>query len=702
MSSSHSPEQARPGAWLAHRWDVVRAGARETWADQRRRRRLIAVAAFWTVFAAAVAIFFAVFDWDWFKGPVARFASARTGREVQILGHLDAHVFSSTPSASVGGLTIGNPKWMGGGRMANLGKTTVKVKLWPLLKGRVELPLVDIEHPAIDLYRDAQGRDNWTLGHKTGGGAARLPPIQRFILRDGKLHIDDRQRKMTFDGVVTTTETAGAASAGAFHLTGKGALNAAPFVAEITGGPLVHVQKDRPYPFDMNIRSAFSHITAKGTVTRPFDLGRLHAAVTMSGRDLADLYRLTGVVLPNTPAYSLAADVTRDGETYRLRSINGRVGRSDMRGALTVEKIKGRRFMKGELASRTLDMTDMGAVFGGAQAGKAPAAEKAAFKAQTAATGRMLPDAPLDVQRVRTMDADIRYRAQSVRASKGLPLRQVGLHLTLDHGLLRLDPVAFTFPRGQLRGRAEINARGNVPLSKVDFALTDLHLEDLLPRQAGGAPLEGVAEARAQLSGAGNTVHKAASSSNGRVTLALPAGRMRRSFAELMGVNVVPGLFQLLSKDPKETGLRCAVADFEVRNGVMSARQLVFDTDVVLTDGSGTVNLQTEKLDLTVKGHTKKPRLVRVIAPFHVQGSLAQPKFRVETGPVVAQAGAAVGLGALLSPLAAILPFIAPGGAKDADCAALLTAARSAGAPVRTVHIASAPPMKKGGLFRRR
>jgi uncharacterized protein involved in outer membrane biogenesis len=701
VSSSVSPEQNRAAAWLAGRRDAWRAGLRETWADHQRRWRLIRVVGFWAALALVVAVFFALFDWDWFRGPVARWASARTGRPVQIQGHLDVHPFSLTPRATVGGLTVGNPKWMGGGQTANLGRTTVQVKLLPLLSGHVTLPLVDIEKPTISLYRDPSGRNNWTLG-KGDSGPAKLPLIQHFILRDGALHIEDKQRKMVFDGSVTTSETLGGAGAGAFHLNGKGALNGAPFLAEITGGPLVHVQRDRPYPFDMNISSAYSHVTAKGTVTRPFDLGRLHAAVNLDGRDLADLYRLTGVVLPNTPAYRLAADVTRNGETFHLQRINGRVGRSDLHGALTIEKIKGRRFMKGDLASRSLDFTDLGAVFGGPQAGKAPAAEKAAAQAHKASTGRMLPDAPLDVQRVRTMDADVRYRAQSVRATGGLPLRQVGAHLTLDHGLLRLDPVALTFPRGQLRGRAQIDARGATPLSKVDFALTDLRLEDLMPRPQGVVPLEGVAEARAVLSGAGNTVHKAAASSNGRVTLALPAGRMRRAFAELMGVNVVPGLFQLLSKDPKETELRCAVADFQVRNGVMSVRRLVFDTGVVITDGSGTVNLGTERLDLTLKGHTKKPRIMRVIAPFHVQGSLAQPKFKIEAGPAVAQAGAAVGLGALLSPLAAIIPFIAPGGAKDADCAALLAEARSAGAPVKSAHIASAPPMKKGGLFHKR
>jgi uncharacterized protein involved in outer membrane biogenesis len=234
-----------------------------------------------------------------------------------------------------------------------------------------------------------------------------------------------------------------------------------------------------------------------------------------------------------------------------------------------------------------------------------------------------------------------------------------------------------------------------VPTDKVDFAVTDVHLEDLLPKRAGAAPMVGVLEARARLSGAGDTVHRVAAAANGRIAVAIPPGQINKGVAELMGVNVVPGLFEFLSKSPKQTGLKCAVADFDVRGGVLTARSLVLDTDPVVTDGAGRINLGDETLDLTLKGHSKKPRLMRVIAPVRLQGHLAQPKISVEAGPAIAQAGVAVGLGALLTPLAAIVPFITPGGAHSADCAALLTQARSAGAPVKTIHIAQAMPVQK-------
>ncbi len=168
-------------------------------------------------------------------------------------------------------------------------------------------------------------------------------------------------------------------------------------------------------------------------------------------------------------------------------------------------------------------------------------------------------------------------------------------------------------------------------------------------------------------------------------------GQMRKAFAELMGVNIIPGLPEYLSKNPKQTDLRCAVATFDVQGGVMRAQQLVLDTGPVVLNGEGTVNLGDETIDLTLKGKSKKPRLIRVIAPFHVRGTLANPSFKVDPTPAIAQAGVGVALGAVISPLAAIIPFLSPGGAKDADCAGLLADARASGAAVSP---ASAPPTK--------
>jgi uncharacterized protein involved in outer membrane biogenesis len=134
------------------------------------------------------------------------------------------------------------------------------------------------------------------------------------------------------------------------------------------------------------------------------------------------------------------------------------------------------------------------------------------------------------------------------------------------------------------------------------------------------------------------------------------------------------------------------VAQFTVRDGIMTAEQFVIDTGVVTATGSGDINLGAEQLDLKIKGSTKHPELLRLWTPINVGGSFSRPQLGLDAGQAAAQGGAAIGLAALLGPLSVILPFVSPGLAKDADCQGLVADARTAGAPVRVGQTAADAP----------
>jgi len=209
-------------------------------------------------------------------------------------------------------------------------------------------------------------------------------------------------------------------------------------------------------------------------------------------------------------------------------------------------------------------------------------------------------------------------------------------------------------------------------------------------RGSANPPVEGTLEARAELHGVGDSVHKAASTANGTVAIAVPNGQMRQLFAEALGIDATKAVGLLIDKSQKETGVRCALADFSANNGVLTARNLVLDTDPVLAKGSGTIDLRTETLDLSLEGKPKTFRLVRVKAPITLTGQILSPHVGIKAGRVPLQAAEAVGLAVVATPLAAVIPFLDPGLAKNADCASLLSEAEQKGAPVKP---SQAPPV---------
>ncbi|MGA0604292.1 AsmA family protein [Caulobacter sp. KR2-114] len=642
--------------------------------------------------AAVVLFFLYVFQWNWLRGPLAHEMSARLHRPVAITGDLKAHIWSWSPRAEVNGLVVGNPAWAGKEPMARLPRLTVSVHLPDLLRGKTVLPLVEADRPDVRLQRAADGRANWNFANDKVAQPLRLPAIRHFVIADGQLRLNDEQRKLVFVGTVSSNEQVVGAGRGTFVLDGKGTLNAAPFNAHVTGGPLLNVDPNRPYPFNAQVSAGATRVLAVGTIPHPFDLSRFSSQLKLSGNDLAELYRLTGLALPATPPYALSGGFARVDSQYAFRRFSGRVGDSDLGGDATVDIATGRPFLKADLVSRRLNLADLGALIGAAPRDVrhhtvSPA--QAAMAAKLKAEHRILPDAKLDLDRVRGMDARVSYRAQTVQA-KGLPIRQVSLKVNLDHGLLTVDPLAFTLPQGQIAGLIRIDARKATPAEAIDIRLTGARLEQLV--QAGAnPPIEGTILARAKLSGVGDSVRSAAASSDGVVTVVVPHAQLRQAFAELLGINATKGLLLLLSHNQDQTPVRCAVADFHTQNGLMTADRIVLDTGVVLAQGRGAVNLRDETLDLRLDGKSKKFRLVRLAAPITVKGRLEAPQVGVDAGKAAGQLTLAGALGAFVNPLAAILPFVDLGLAKDADCSALLSQAHVDGAPVTRAQQAQAP-----------
>lgn len=623
---------------------------------------------------ALVVLFLLLFDWNMLRGPIGRWASAKYDREIAIQGDLDVRLFSWTPSATVNGLKIGGPTWAREEDTATVERIDASVRLRRLFAGQIEMPLLAFTRPDVTLIATEDGRKSWELNPNApdDGEGMKLPLINQLIITDGHISLDEQLRGLTLDATVTAREGATEADgASGFLLQGEGSLNGAPVTLKIEGGPFVNIRRDRPYMFTADLSGAGSRLTAEGSITRPFDLGQFTSALSLNGRDLADLYLITGIALPNTPPYRLAGTLTRDDALFTFNDFTGRVGSSDLSGDLRVDKVGDRRRVEAQLVSRRLDIDDLAAVLG--------AEPRVTASGDTTVTsgarGKLLPDAPLQTERLRAMDGSLTFRAETVKAND-LHIRRVNLGAELDGGVLNLDPVSFTFNRGELNGTARINATRDVPYSSIDFRLAGYPLESIIPARDGTAPLSGRALGRARLEGSGASIHDFAAGSRGSISLVVPQGTMRAAFAELLGINASAGLLRLLRGDQSTTELRCAVADFDVAGGVARARTLVIDTDVVLARGTGAINLGAETLDLRIDGESKKPRLLRIWAPITVRGSLTAPRIGVDTGALIAQGGLAAVIGAVAAPVAALFAFVDPGLEKDANCGALIASAR--------------------------
>jgi AsmA family protein len=630
-----------------------------------------------------VILLLAFFDWNLFRPALARAITAKTGRPAAINGDLRVHAFSWNPHADIHGLTLKNPSWAAHDTMISVKDISVTVSLARLLRGQLVIPEIIITEPVLNLERDAQGRASWELGSESGKpnndtSPTKLPAMRRLIIQDGKLEVEDAIRHLKFGGTITASDATGES---ALAVKAKGTLNAKPFTLDANGASLIDLTPEKPYPFSATITAGDIHLKTQITVRKPFDFRLLDVDFTVSGNDLADVFYLTGLALPNTPPYRFAATVHVSGITYHIDDFHGQLGDSDLSGRIEVVNRAPRPQFTATLTSKNLNIADLAPTLGepappATSLAATDTQPKGRNKAQpTAAVARpqfLLPDADLQMNRVRGMDADVRYQANSVTAPK-VPMKAVEFHLTLQAGLLKLDPLAFVLDQGKFSGSVQIDARKATEVSDIDMHVDGIDLSQFRTKAMKTPPMTGTLAGRVKLQGTGSSVHKFASTAAGSVAFVIPQGEITSAFAELTGIDIIRALGLLVAKNEEKTPIRCSVIDFQANDGDLAAKTLFIDTTDVLINGKGNVDLKSEKLDLQLKGDPKKLRLTRIRSPIVLKGTLEHPTVGLDVKKLAGQGAVASALGVLLTPAAAILAFIDPGLAKNKDCASAVS-----------------------------
>jgi AsmA protein len=152
-------------------------------------------------------------------------------------------------------------------------------------------------------------------------------------------------------------------------------------------------------------------------------------------------------------------------------------------------------------------------------------------------------------------------------------------------------------------------------------------------------------------------------------------GEISKLMMEKVGLHLWE-ILQIKVTGDKPIKLRCGVADFDVQQGLMRANALFLDTEVTTINGSGTVDLDQEILNLTLNPKTKDTSPLALRSPIYVRGSFTKPEVSVDKGRVATRALGALALSAV-NPLLALIPLIDPGPGGDSDCAQLVKNARA-------------------------
>ena len=611
-----------------------------------RRFHLIAGAV--VALLAIGLIVLAMMPWGAFKPTIEKGLSDRFGRPVTIgaVDRIDS--FSFTPTVEIHNLRIPQAEWAGTGDLARIERLRVRFSAFELLLGRFSPGTIDVDGAHLVLVRDADRRNNWAKpGDEKGGGGSPLT-LKGLRIANSIIVYRDAFQQRSFAVKISADQASGVTIKGTGVVRGEAVTIAAH-------GPAIEQAGGKPWPFTAAIDGAALTMAIKGVADAPLDLHHMTLDMTARADDLKFVDAIIEAGLFGTRPVQLAAHVRRDGTQWKVSTVTGRIGSSDIVGHIDVDKVDGRTKLKGEIVSNALDFDDFAS-----RAGAAAAATK-----RQQIGPRLVPDTRINIRKITHTDGVIVFTARHLVGHGNSALAAMHGTLSIDHQLMTVSPFTLQLTRGAITGSMRVDQHDGRPAPLVTLDLV-MRGSSIAALAGGGGAVDGRVDGRVKLVGTGSTIREVVGASNGTIGVVARDGTLPAKVASELGFDVVRGLF---GSGDGPAGLRCVVLRLAVRDGVGTADPFLIDTTASQANGHGTITFPSEAMGLSLVGSPKGNVIIKLPGAIIVSGSIREP-----------HVGATPGVKSVGNIFKAIGRAISGDNgprARDADCGAL--AARALG-----------------------
>lgn len=655
--------------------------------------KLIPTLACVVLFLVVVTVYliFASYDYNTLKPEISRAFQDATGKELTLGGDISLKI-GLTPTLVVRDVTIQNAPWGSQPELARIKRLEIKVRFFPLLAHRLDLIRVILIEPELLLETDTSGKSNLAIDvpvkdrtaekrTDTGGWGLSRITFEEMRIEKGRITYINHESKKSYTATVTVF-TAGSTGpfGGPIRIEGKVVYNGESF--EITGtvGSLAaFADPALAWPVSLKLSTGDAVLTLDGSVNDPLARRGLRLYFTLKSNDLSGLRRLSGLAkLPRLKGpLDISGRIIDTGkDAYSISDLKIMEGDNDLGGSVDLNLAGERPTVKATLSARKLDLRRY--------IGKGPDAVKTSTD-----RGKIFPGEPLPFQALGKADVRVTLRASQVLLPE-VGLNDVNMGLTLKDEILDVNSLKAFLGKGSVDARLSVKPQGktvlltsSVKLHKVDIA----YLANIVKAASG---VEGNLDADIDVKARGSSVAGLMGSMTGKAVFLMGKGRMHQKFVDLLGSDLSSSVFRLVNPFDKEkpyAAINCFVGAFTMNNGLVRATTLVLNTQYMVVVGDGTINLKTERLNLSLRPVPKEGIGASAIGklgisaseltrPFKLGGTLARPRLAIDPTRTAIALGAAIGSMTLFGPAAIAAALMGKTSDEETSCSAAISAAK--------------------------
>lgn len=603
------------------------------------------------VIAAAVIVPFVV-PTDTYKRQIEAQVERATGRTLAIDGPLE---FSLLPTVAVNVEDVRFANVEGGAEpaMARLKGLQAELKIWPLLRGVVEVDRFVLIEPQFHLEIDAQGRPNWVFAAtdeapapsdeaatepeaSSGEGGLGLPVTD---VKLGDIRIEDGS--LTFsDARSGTAERIEAINVDLDWPDLRSRLEA--------DGSLAY--KGKTIELALAVERPFELLQGGSSPVR-IDSSAPDLSLTFDGAvDNAAAPGATGTVALDVTSIRdlaawLATPIEFEGDGLKTLRIAGKLTGSPSQVAfddanLALDAIEGQGNLAVDLTGAVPRLTgrlDLGAVDlnpylppegtdGEPRAGQARTGDgQAGGEPRPAAAG--WSDEPIEVPPIGGAEVDFELTVDSLRV-RDLKLDRSVMAVQLQGARLSADFREFALYGGKGSGRLDIEVVDGMPTISKQFRLEGLNAGPFLIAAADFDRLEGTASADLALQTRGRSQRELIENLNGEGQADFRDGAMKGINLAAIVRDAAAALQGGAIGEERKTDFATLSGTFTIRNGILSNDDLWLQAPVLRVAGSGRLNLPQRTVDYriepraaqTLEGQGGEREVAGLLVPVIVRG----------------------------------------------------------------------------------
>lgn len=579
------------------------------------------------VLVVALIIFIATFDVARYKGIIQDQAKAATGRDV-VIGDIKMSA-SLTPAVTLTNVTVANASWGTRPQMVILKSVVAHLELIPLISGKVNIASLSAEDPDLWLETDRQGKGNWEFTSSAPsnpdakGGDAAVGALSASGL---KLNYKDGK-------------------------TGKTAAVGAKSVDVKLSGPLAGMNITRVDMADGTVAMKDGKTATTAAIGKfVMDAKGKISDLGITNIDLTDAK--VGVKGEGAPVEAVFDKLSLDKDG--VFTLTGKINGEDVKGKGTLAPVAvmvalSKPFpakvsleamgLKAETDLQVSVVNQRPQIKGSMTVNE--------FTLASSASQQIFPDTPLPWDALKGADADVKISLGKLILAGGVSAANVVLPIAMNQGKLAVAPYSANIAGGTLSGDLRANAADRSVVLTMDgkgFTAEGIAKEMKKGEQITGGPMD----IRLNVRGAGNSMHDVAASLDGSFVAGMGEGKIRRGTLNVVGADVlaqVASAINPMASKSEYTVAKCAVVNLAITNGVATTNNgIAFVSDELQVTSSGTINLGTERVDLSLSPKARGGigvGLGSLASAVRIQGPLTSPGIGID------KAGAAKTIGLL-------------------------------------------------------